>query len=108
MPPIPPTPPELKEFKSLRSADDVATFLGTTFPRLSFHLYSTSRPRYRIFKIAKASGGLRLIASPPPLIAAFQRQLLRCITAMVHPKRPCHGFSVGRSIITNARLHVKR
>src|SRR5256885_16219377 len=103
MPILPPTTFELEQFKALKSAFDVAEFLGTTFSRLSFHLYSDRRPRYRTFKIAKKSGGDRLIASPPPIIATFQRQLLRCMTAMVRPKAPCHGFSVGRSVITNAK-----
>jgi RNA-directed DNA polymerase len=108
MPLPPPTEPELTQFKTLKSVTDVAAFLGTTERRLNFHLYSSKRPRYRTFKIAKASGGTRLIASPPALISLFQRQLLRCITAMVRPKLPCHGFSLGRSVATNAKQHVGR
>ncbi|MFL6233733.1 MAG: reverse transcriptase domain-containing protein [Thermoanaerobaculia bacterium] len=103
-----PSKTELELFKGLKSVDDIAAFLGTTFRRLSFHLYSIRRPSYRTFKIAKASGGTRLIASPPPVIAIFQKKLLQCMTEIVHPKDPCHGFSKGRSIVTNAKQHVQK
>src|SRR5262245_55763241 len=102
----PPSAAELSGFRTLRTVEDIAKFLGTTDLRLSHHLYSRSRPRYRRFNLPKASGGLRQIASPPRIISAFQRKLLTCMTAMVLPKEPAHGFTKDRSVLTNAKPHL--
>jgi RNA-directed DNA polymerase len=101
-----PSPTDLAAFRSLRSIDDLAKLLGTSRRRLFFHLYSPGRPHYRFFKIAKASGSDRLIASPPKLVALFQHKLLSCLTAIVIPKSPVHGFTSRRSVATNAKQHV--
>src|SRR5438874_9217462 len=103
-----PTASELSMFRSLRSVDDVASLFGTTRRRLFFHLYSRNRPAYRTFRLSKASGGHRTIASPPDVVAAFQAKILQCLTAIVRPKDSVHGFVLGRSVATNANVHVRR
>src|SRR5215203_3433913 len=97
---------DVEAFKALKSTNDIAKFLGTSRQRLFFHLYSTKRPTYRVFSISKASGGKRTIAAPPAVISFFQRQLLGCLSAMFFPKYTTHGFTRGRSVITNAKPHV--
>lgn len=106
MPIFPPTAQDLETFKSLSTAANVAAFLTTSQERLAFHLYSRNRPKYHRFTIAKKSGGVRAIAAPPPVLRAFQRKLLSCVTAWVPPKPNAHGFTIGRSVRTNAADHV--
>lgn len=101
-----PTPQELASFRSLQNIQQVATFFNTTTNRLLFLLYAPRRPTYRVFFIPKASGGHRLIASPPPVTAAFQRRLLRCLVACTSAKQPVHGFTENRSVLTNAKVHL--
>src|ERR687897_609888 len=97
---------DVEAFKALKFTNDIAKFLWTTRQRLFFHLYSSKRPRYRVFSIPKASGGKRVIAAPPAVISIFQRQLLECISAMFLPRYTTHGFTRGRSVISNAKPHV--
>ncbi len=102
----PPSPQELAAFRSLQSVQQIAFFFGTSRKRLIFHLYASARPQYRVFRIPKMSGGYRQIASPPPLIGGFQRQLLRCMTACASARDPVHGFTANRSVVTNAGKHL--
>lgn len=98
---------KLTQFRNLRSIRDVAQFFDTTTARLAFHLYSKSSETYDVFSIRKASGGQRIIASPPTVIAVLQTKLLRCITAVSIPKAAAHGFTAERSVRTNALQHVR-
>ncbi len=91
-----------------QSQADLATFFGTSKQNLLFHLYSAKRPRYRIFKIPKASGDQRVISVPPPVVARWQRRLHLVLTEMYVPKAAAHGFVLTRSIASNARRHVRR
>lgn len=102
----PPSPIDLSNFQGLSSFDDLATFLGTSPRRLRYLLYSPRRPAYREFTLPKRAGGVRAIASPPPIIALYQHKLLACMSALITPKRAVHGFVAGRSVATNARRHV--
>src|SRR5579864_5973438 len=106
MPIASPSPVEVVAFTRLRTTDDLAEFLGTTLKRLTFHLYSKDRPKYKVFRIPKAAGGERLIASPPRVVKAFQKRVLSCMTALVVPKGPAHGFILKKSVVTNAAGHV--
>jgi RNA-directed DNA polymerase len=102
----PPSTAELARFRALATISDVAAFFNTSSKRFLFHLYSPRRPTYHVFLIPKASGGRRRIASPPPIIAAFQRKLLSCMSACVVTLAPVHGFAPDRSVVTNAKAHL--
>lgn len=104
----PPSKADFDAFQSLSTFQDVASFFGTTRSRLRFDLYSSHAPQYRTFELKKANGRVRPIASPPDLIALYQRKLLSCITKLIKPKTPCHGFTIDRSIVTNANVHFKK
>jgi len=104
----PPTAAELDEFRKLDSVDAVARFFGTSLKRLKYNLYARKRPQYRTFDLRKASGGLRPIACPPPVLAIWQSHLLRFMKAVSRPAPPAHGFTSGRSVLTNASGHVGR
>jgi RNA-directed DNA polymerase len=62
--------------------------------------------RYRPFEIPKKGGGVREIRSPIPEIKVLQRRLHEILLQIYEPKRSTHGFALGRSILTNARVHV--
>src|SRR5258708_2202976 len=106
MPIASPSPEELVAFKQLSTTDGLADFLGTTRKRLTFHLYSRRRPSYKLFRLPKSTGGTRLIASPPRVIKIWQKRVLSCMTTMVVPKGPAHGFTLRKSVVTNAAGHV--
>lgn len=57
---------------------------------------------------AKRKGGVRLLASPKPMLAEVQRRILRDILDKVPAHPAAHGFVRARSILTNATPHVGR
>ena len=63
-------------------------------------------PRYAEFKIPKRGGGYRQILAPERHLKIFQRRILRRVLALLVAHRAANGFERGRSIVTNARLHV--
>jgi len=62
--------------------------------------------RYRTFTISKRGGGTRLIEAPCLQVKILQDALLRRLEEIYVPRASVHGFTFGRSIVTNARRHV--
>jgi|LauGreDrversion4_2_1035121.scaffolds.fasta_scaffold00354_19 hypothetical protein len=64
---------------------------------------------YMRHEIPKANGGVRTIRSPMPWLKSLQKFLNKRIFSdldrRVHPA--AHGFRPGRSIVTNARAHLR-
>jgi RNA-directed DNA polymerase len=63
-------------------------------------------PQYREFTIPKRSGGKRRILAPVPELKALQRRILRRLLARLRVHPAATGFERGKSIVTNARVHV--
>jgi hypothetical protein len=61
---------------------------------------------YVAFEIPKASGGTRTIHAPRPALKGVQRKILDAIVSHIPTHDACHGFTKGRSIVTNAAPHV--
>lgn len=54
----------------------------------------------------KKSGGWRLIEAPKPILKTVQQQILTEILSQVPVHPAAHGFTAGRSIVTNAAPHA--
>jgi RNA-directed DNA polymerase len=91
-----------------RSQGDLASLFRVSLSRFRFHLYSDLRPKYRLFEIPKTSGGFRTIHAPPTLLKYWQELLLHGIESKYSPKPSVHGFIADRSVLTNARMHIKK
>lgn len=63
---------------------------------------------YRTFSIPKRLGGEREIATPSPVLLEVQRWVLSEILSKLEVNKCCNGFVTGRSIVDNARLHLKK
>ncbi|MHC4597394.1 MAG: reverse transcriptase family protein [Planctomycetota bacterium] len=74
---------------------------------LNFLAYHKKDP-YRVHRIPKRGGGHRTLHEPCPALKGVQRKILRRLLDPVILHRCCHGFSPGRSIATNARVHENR
>lgn len=61
---------------------------------------------YTAFRLPKRGGGSRLIHSPSDDLKHIQRWIARRILTRVPLHRDVHGFRPGRSIVTNAEVHV--
>ena len=61
---------------------------------------------YREFQIPKRSGGLRTITAPYPSLKYVQRWIYDNVLKHIKVHGCAHGFVSGRSILTNANIHV--
>ena len=97
----------LARFRTLRVSADVADLLEVP-PRYLRKVLRTrgDRGRYTTFTVSKRSGGVRQIASPPQALRILQEKLNYILQLVYRPKPSVHGFTIGRSIRSNATRHV--
>jgi len=96
-------------FRSLETPQDVARLLEVPYNRLVYHLWQVNpADKYEVFSIAKRSGGVRRITAPTTSLKLIQKKLSQVLQSVYEPRRSTHGFVAGRSIITNARQHLRR
>ena len=98
------------QFAALATRQDVAELLAITDVALRYHLCAKvpNSEHYTYFEIRKKSGGLRHITAPVGFWKTIQSRLLRILECVYQPKQVVHGFTTGRSILTNAQAHVAR
>lgn len=105
-----PSPDELRsKFYALRTPQDVAELVEVDLQRLYYHIYIVPKAsRYTKFDIRKRSGGVRTISAPITSLKIIQRKLNQVLLQAYSPKPCVHSFLLGRSIRTNAVVHVAR
>lgn len=95
----------------LESVKDVAKAMNIEVSELRFLAYSRKNSKishYKRFKVAKKSGGHRLISAPMPRLKMAQHYILEHILNKIpmHPK--AHGCVLEKSILSNALPHVNK
>jgi len=103
-------PEELRnKFFALSSREELASLLGISHNSLIWYLWRVpGAQRYTTFKIPKANGAKRTIVAPCGGLKVMQRRLHQVLASLYEPKTRVHGFVKGRSIVTNARRHVRK
>lgn len=89
--------------------NELALAMGVTLKELRFLAFSrkvSTVSHYRKFYLPKKSGGKRLISAPMPRLKKAQYWILENILNKVAVHQSVHGFTLNRSIISNAQLHV--
>ncbi len=89
--------------------EDLAVAMSISVGQLRFLAFSrktSTVSHYIRFKIAKKTGGDRLISAPMPRLKRAQHWILDQILEKVPQHSASHGFRRGRSIVTNAQPHV--
>jgi retron-type reverse transcriptase len=95
----------------MSTPSDVAALMGLTIPQLrwlAYHSDAAQTTHYARFQIPKRSGGMREIASPHRHLRRAQGWILERILSKAALEAPAHGFIPGKSILTNAAMHVKK
>lgn len=90
---------------SLNTTEDLCKFLGLSeFALKRFCL----RPRifYSTFERPKKTGGTRTICAPAEDLKTVQRKIKEEILDKIELHPACMGYRPGRSIVSNAELHV--
>lgn len=93
----------------LTNAEQIAAAMGISVARLRFLAFSRKTSpicHYIRFKIAKKTGGERLISAPMPRLKDAQHWLLVNILEKIELHNAAHGFRRDRSILSNAQPHV--
>ena len=63
---------------------------------------------YKEFEIPKRSGGVRTITAPTGRLKDIQKCISAILSPYSHVPDCVHGFTEGRSVATNARMHTQR
>lgn len=98
-----------KKFLGLERRSDIAELLEIEEKQLIYHLYIASpHQRYKTFNISKRSGSRRLIEAPITPLKMIQSKLNQILQYVYKAKPSVHGFIFKKSILTNARVHLRR
>ncbi len=95
----------------LQTPTDVANALQLSISKLrwlAFHAEVAERTHYVNFEVPKSSGGFRQLSAPHQQLAAAQRWILENILNKLPTHPAAHGFVAGRSILSNAAVHVNQ
>jgi len=87
--------------------EHLAKLLGRT-DRYLASVISSSESHYREFTIPKRSGGHRNIVAPYPALLDVQDWVLRNILDQIKSHPCAHGFEKKKSIVSNAKLHLRQ
>src|SRR4051794_2131570 len=105
-------PDRKRQDNALPELADVEAFakaVGHDIPKLrwlAYHRDVDSGTHYKRWTVPKRDGTPRLISAPKPDLKAVQRWIAREVTEHLPVHGAAHGFLVGRSIATNARVHA--
>ena len=91
------------------TSGEIAAAMGISLGELRFLAFArraSNISHYIRFKIAKKTGGERLISAPMPRLKRSQTWILYNILEQIDLHEAAHGFCRGRSIVTNAEPHV--
>jgi RNA-directed DNA polymerase len=95
-------------WRGIRTIRDLAYFLKIPEMELLRWAYARREDhRYVKYPIPKRSGGTRTISAPKEPLKQIQRSLLDLLYPAAPLSEAVHGFREKRSIVTNARRHVR-
>lgn len=97
------------ELPALDKPEQLAEALGVTIPQLkgmAYHRDAATSLHYVRFTIPKRDGTERPIWAPKKRLKASQRWILHNIVERLPVHGAAQGFLVGRSILSNAAVHV--
>lgn len=107
----------LKQLRQAQTLHDLATLLDYEAKGLSYIIYKIEPEyKYRSFRIAKKSGGVREILAPTDKLKKLQKSLAKLLSDCLEeidgkgeaPQSLSHGFKRGHTIATNADRHKKK
>ncbi len=104
----------LERLQAATSRRELAQLLKIKISDLTYLLYvKKEAQKYKTFEIPKKNGGHRVINAPTQELKSLQRRLAQhlqqCLADIQQDTKDfndaCHGFSIGKSILTNASFH---
>lgn len=102
------TKQQLPSFENIQA---LATAMNISLRELRFLAFArktSTTSHYKRFYLPKKSGGKRLIAAPMPRLKSVQYWILENILYKIGIHDAANGFTINRSIVTNAEKHVNK
>jgi RNA-directed DNA polymerase len=97
------------QFLGLGTQEELATLLNLDYDWLVHHIFELPlSQQYKRFHVRKRSGETRTIRAPYKELKSIQHALNNVLQQVYRAKPSVHGFVLERSIVTNARFHLKR
>lgn len=97
------------DFLDTETIEELSKCLGVKYNILTYYLYIVKEEaRYNEFEISKRSGGTRKIIAPITPVKFIQSNLNEILQKIFIPKNSVHGFTLGKSIKSNATAHLKK
>ena len=94
-------------FWELERPRDIANMLEVEYRDLNYWIYRTpEQRRYATFDIPKKSGAPRRIDAPTTNVKILQQKLNQVLQSVYSPKPSVHGFTMERSVKSNAQQHL--
>lgn len=84
----------------------LASFFNLSYKQLANIIYPNVEKNYSNFTVPKKNGGNRLISVPSYNLKKIQSRLTSVLYSIYPGKPAAHGFSLNKSIVTNASAHV--
>ncbi|MDQ1252696.1 MAG: RNA-directed polymerase [Euryarchaeota archaeon] len=94
-----------KELPYIYDLNHLSFLVGESKEQLDFFIRN-KRKVYVSYKMKKKRGGYRTIDAPSKKLKFVQRWILQNILYIIKVSKHSHGFIPGRSIATNAKIHV--
>lgn len=94
-----------KELPYIYDLNHLSFLIGESTEQLDFFIRN-KRKVYVSYKMKKKRGGYRTIDAPSKKLKFVQRWILGNILYSMRVNKDSHGFIPGRSIATNAQIHV--
>lgn len=95
----------LRDLPPIFEERHLSRLIGVDYRDMAFY-FTSAVGRYRQFNIPKRLGGTREINVPSPLLLAIQQWILRNVLYKLPLSDAAHGGVPGRSIISNAGMHL--
>ena len=102
---------QLADFLGIKDIDSLAKVLEIDIKHLRQVIYANDYTQnYRMFFMRKKNGGMRVIEAPKGHLRTIQQRLNTVLNEFYssYAPEPAHGFVIGKSIATNAALHVNK
>ena len=97
-----------RAYRALESLQDLASLWGLPAPQIAYYAFKARKHDvYTSFTIPRRHGTPRHIEAPNPTLRYLQRIIHESLTCIYGPHAAVHGFRAGRSIVTNAKCHLR-
>lgn len=98
-----------KNITKTKTPSELAKYFNISYSDLADIIYKTDNEhKYKKFTIPKKNGGIRTINAPTRKLKQIQKKLAEELYKIYPGKPASHGFAKGKSIVTNAEMHLDK